>query len=115
MKLVSLSLIALLGAGCGDDDEIDSDEEARRAYLGLDGSIEKSLALGFAGFNAASSANISPQMGVDMLGIAFVLLNNVSGHLGLLKQWTPWMVAGAPSLLFLLLSMGAYAWLVRYR
>ena len=50
-----------------------------------------------------------------MLGIAFVLLNNVSGHLGLLRQWTPWMVAGAPSLFFLLLSMGAYAWLVRYR
>ncbi|MBA3456659.1 MAG: hypothetical protein H0T42_26455 [Deltaproteobacteria bacterium] len=35
--------------------------------MGLDASIGKSLTLGFAGFNAASSANIPPQMtvGVD--------------------------------------------------
>jgi hypothetical protein len=52
--LLSASLV-----GCGD--EVSSDEQARRAYLGLDKSIEKSLQLGFAGFNAASSANISPQ------------------------------------------------------
>lgn len=45
---------------CGDDD-ISSDEQARRAYLGLDNSISKSLQLGFAGFNAASSANIPLQ------------------------------------------------------
>ena len=57
-----LAITLALGAGCSDDD-IDSDEEARRAYLGLDGSIEKSLNLGFAGFNSATSANIMPQMG----------------------------------------------------
>lgn len=61
MKIICFTLIALLGAACGEDG-IDSDEEARRAYLGLDTSIEKSLTLGFAGFNAASSANIDPQM-----------------------------------------------------
>lgn len=57
-------LVCSLGltVGCGGDDEIDSDEQARRAYLGLDGSIEKSMTLGFAGFNAASNANIEPQM-----------------------------------------------------
>src|SRR5688572_2139858 len=58
--LVAVLLASL--AGCGDDDEIDSDEEARRAYLGLDQTVQKSLQLGFAGFNAASSANIPPQM-----------------------------------------------------
>lgn len=47
-------------SGCGDD-EVSSDEQARRAYLGLDESISKSLQLGFAGFNAASSANIPAQ------------------------------------------------------
>ena len=31
------------------------------AYLGLDPSVDKAITLGFAGFNAASSANISPQ------------------------------------------------------
>jgi hypothetical protein len=53
---------ALLALGACADDDIDSNEEARRAYVGLDGSIGKSLTLGFAGFNAASSANIPPQM-----------------------------------------------------
>lgn len=53
--------VFLLGA-CSDGDDIDSNEEARRAYFGLDASIEKSLQLGFAGFNSAQSANIAPQM-----------------------------------------------------
>lgn len=55
-SLLFLSLIA-----CGDGDDIDSDEEARRAYLALDGSIGKALQLGFDGFNTANSANIDPQ------------------------------------------------------
>jgi lipopolysaccharide export system permease protein len=50
-----------------------------------------------------------------MLGISFVLLNNLAGHIGMLSDWTPWIVAAAPSLLFLLLSMAAFTWLVRYR
>ena len=61
--LIGFTVLALFAA-CSDDDGIDSNEEARRAYFGLDASIEKSLTLGFAGFNAASSANISPQAGV---------------------------------------------------
>ena len=50
-----------------------------------------------------------------MLGVAFVLLNNVVGHLGLLHAWTPWLAASMPSLLFLTLSLTAFGWLVRYR
>jgi len=58
IKLTSAFVIAMLGlAACGSD-EISSDEEARRAYLGLDDSVGKSLTLGFVGFNAASSANL---------------------------------------------------------
>ncbi|NOK21282.1 hypothetical protein [Corallococcus carmarthensis] len=56
---VACSLFLSLTA-CGGDD-ISSDEQARRAYLGLDTSVSKALQLGFAGFNAASSANIPPQ------------------------------------------------------
>jgi hypothetical protein len=61
--VVFLSVLALVGslAACSDDEGVNSDEEARRAYLGLDLSIEKSLELGFDGFNSASSANIDPQ------------------------------------------------------
>jgi hypothetical protein len=59
--VVSVSLFLTAGlSGCGND--ISSDEQARRAYLGLDESVGKSLQLGFAGFNAASSANIPAQM-----------------------------------------------------
>ncbi len=61
MNRICFLLLTVGLAACGSDD-IDSDEEARRAYFGLDASIEKSLTLGFAGFNSATSANISPQM-----------------------------------------------------
>jgi hypothetical protein len=57
-----LFMLCLVLGACGGDDGISSDEQARRAYLGLDGSIAKSINLGFDGFNAASSANIDPQM-----------------------------------------------------
>lgn len=53
--------VLLLLAACGDD-EVSSDEEARRAYLGLDTSVGKALTLGMLGFNAATSANIPDQM-----------------------------------------------------
>jgi len=57
-RLTCLFVISVLGlAACGSDN-ISSDEEARRAYLGLDESIGKSLTLGFVGFNAATSANL---------------------------------------------------------
>jgi hypothetical protein len=56
-----LLLLCLVLGACSDD-SISSDEQARRAYLGLDKSIGKSITLGFDGFNAASSANIDPQM-----------------------------------------------------
>ena len=58
---VALLTLALAGA-CSDDNAVSSNEQARRAYLGIDTSIQKSLQLGFDGFNSASSANIAPQM-----------------------------------------------------
>jgi hypothetical protein len=62
---IGLSFVALLGlVACGNDSDIDSDTEARWAYLGFDRAIDKALNLGFDGFNAASSANIPTQSGV---------------------------------------------------
>ena len=61
LAVLSLTLALSAGlVGCGSD-KVSSDEQAQVAYLGLDPSIEKSLALGFAGFNAANSANIPTQ------------------------------------------------------
>ena len=58
---LAILLSVVIAAGCSDDEGVDSDEDARRAYLGLDDSIAKSIALGFEGFNTAQSANIDPQ------------------------------------------------------
>lgn len=58
----------VFAVGCGSDDAVDSNEEARRAYLGLDLSIEKSINLGFQGFNLASSANIEAQTTAGAVG-----------------------------------------------
>ena len=73
------------------------------------------LALPFAYMHARAGSVSLKVFGGIMLGISFVLLNNVAGHLGLLRDWTPWMVAAAPSALFLFLSLAAFSWLVRYR
>jgi hypothetical protein len=62
--LLGLLVLGFATPACSSDGSVDSDEQARRAYLGLDASIGKSLTLGFDGFNAASSANISPQTAV---------------------------------------------------
>ena len=53
-----LAAVVLFGA-CGGN--VSSDEDAKRAYVALDGAVGKSLGLGFDGFNSATSANISPQ------------------------------------------------------
>ena len=74
------------------------------------------LALPFAYLHARAGGISLKVFGGIMLGISFVLLNNVAGHIGLLRDWTPWLVAAMPSMLFyLLLSLAAFGWLVRYR
>ncbi|BDI06507.1 LPS export ABC transporter permease LptG [Sphaerotilus microaerophilus] len=73
------------------------------------------LALPFAYLHGRSGGISLKVFGGIMLGISFVLLNNVMGHLGLLQNWTPWVAASVPSAIYLLLSLGAFSWLVRYR
>ncbi|WP_242481397.1 LptF/LptG family permease [Rubrivivax gelatinosus] len=77
--------------------------------------VMMALALPFAYLHARAGSVSLKVFGGIMLGIGFVLLNNLAGHVGLLRNWTPWIAASTPSLLFLMLSLGAFAWLVRYR
>jgi len=73
------------------------------------------LALPFA-YLQARSGGVSLKVFIGiMLGVSFVLLNNVFRHLGLLGNWTPWIVAATPGAVYLLLSLGAFSWLVRHR
>jgi hypothetical protein len=55
-------MLIATAVGCGNGNSVTSDEQARRAYLGLDKSVSKSLALGFMGYNAATNANIPTEM-----------------------------------------------------
>jgi hypothetical protein len=61
MRRIGLLLALFLLNGCACGTAVDSDAEARIAYLGVDGIVSRTLALGFAGFNAADSANIPAQ------------------------------------------------------
>ncbi len=87
----------------------------KKAFYPLACLVMVALALPFAYLNARGGGVSLKVFGGIMLGISFVLLNSVAEHLGVLSDWTPWMVAAAPSVLYLLLSLGAFAWLVRYR
>jgi lipopolysaccharide export system permease protein len=73
------------------------------------------LALPFAYLHSRAGGVSLKVFGGIMIGISFVLLNNLAGHLGLLRQWEPWIAASMPSLLYLGLSLAAFTWLVRYR
>jgi lipopolysaccharide export system permease protein len=87
----------------------------RQALYPLSCLVMVALALPFAYMHARSGSVSLKVFGGIMLGISFVLLNNLSGHIGNLQGWTPWLAASVPSLVYLLLSMAAFAWLVRYR
>lgn len=87
----------------------------RRALYPFACLVMVALALPFAYLHARGGGISLKVFGGIMLGISFVLLNNVAAHLGLLRGWTPWVVASTPSLLYLGLSLVAFTWLVRFR
>ncbi len=87
----------------------------RKALYPLACLVMVALALPFAYLHARAGGISLKVFGGVMLGISFVLLSNLSGHIGMLREWTPWAAAATPSIFYLLLSMGAFAWLVRYR
>ncbi len=62
MGKLALALLVFSAACSSSSNSVDSNEQARRAYLGLDKSISKSLALAFQGYDAATNANIPAQM-----------------------------------------------------
>jgi lipopolysaccharide export system permease protein len=49
-----------------------------------------------------------------MIGVSFILINTLFSHLGMLSTWPAYMTAIAPSLLFLLLALGALWWVERH-
>jgi hypothetical protein len=72
-------LCVMVSAACSSSNSVDSNEQARRAYLGLDNSISKSLELAFQGYDAATNANIPTQtaMGDAMPGGTLTITGKV--------------------------------------
>ncbi|AKJ29799.1 LPS export ABC transporter permease LptG [Caldimonas brevitalea] len=87
----------------------------RKALYPLACLVMVALALPFAYLHSRSGGISFKVFGGIMLGISFVLLNNVANHIGLLQNWTPWVAAAAPSAVYLVISLLAFNWLVRNR
>ncbi|RJX30352.1 MAG: LPS export ABC transporter permease LptG [Oxalobacter sp.] len=49
-----------------------------------------------------------------MIGVGFVLINNLFSHIGLLNTWPPFLTAALPSAMFMLSSIGALWWVERH-
>ena len=96
-------------------DEVQKIQFWKRALYPFACLVMVGLALPFAYLNARSGGVSLRVFTGILLGVSFVLLNNVFRHLGLLGHWTPWIVAAAPGALYLALSLAAFSWLVRYR
>jgi lipopolysaccharide export system permease protein len=72
------------------------------------------LALPF-GYLQTRSGGISLKIFVGiMIGVSFLLINSLFSHLGMLTTWPAFLTAVAPSLLFLLLALGALWWVERH-
>jgi lipopolysaccharide export system permease protein len=87
----------------------------KRALYPLACVVMAALALPFAYLHARAGGVSLKVFGGIMLGISFVLLNNLAGHIGVLRDWSPLWAAASPSLFYLALSLAAFQWLIRHR
>jgi len=87
----------------------------RKVFYPLSCLVMVVLALPFAYLHFRSGGIAGYVFGGVMVGISFFLLNNVFGYVGNLNQWQPWLAAASPSLLYSLVSLGAFGWLVLRR
>ena len=72
------------------------------------------LALPF-GYLHTRSGGVSLKIFVGiMIGVSFLLVNTLFSHLGVLSTWPAVLTAVAPSLIYLLLALGALWWVERH-
>ncbi|MFN9727956.1 LPS export ABC transporter permease LptG [Acidovorax sp.] len=84
----------------------------RKVFYPLSCLVMVVLALPFAYLHFRSGGIAGHVFGGVMAGISFFLLNNVFGYAGNLHQWSPWLTAAAPGLIYSMLSLAALGWLV---
>lgn len=84
----------------------------RKVFYPFSCLVMLTLALPFAYLHFRSGQIAGHVFGGVMAGISFYLLNNVFGHIGNLQNWVPWITSASPSLLYTVISLGAFAWMV---
>lgn len=87
----------------------------RKVFYPLSCLVMVVLALPFAYLHFRSGGIAAYVFGGVMAGISFFLLNNVFGYAGNLQNWSPWLTAAAPGLIYSMLSLTAFSWLVLRR
>lgn len=70
------------------------------------------LSLPFAYLHFRSGGMAAYVFGGVMAGISFFLLNNVFSFAGNLQNWSPWLSAAAPGMIYSVLSLAMFGWLV---
>ncbi|RYF71345.1 MAG: LPS export ABC transporter permease LptG [Comamonadaceae bacterium] len=87
----------------------------RKVFYPLSCLVMVVLALPFAYLHFRSGGIAGYVFGGVMAGISFFLLNNVFGYAGNIQNWSPWLTAAAPGLIYSVLSLAAFGWLVLRR
>lgn len=87
----------------------------RKVFYPLGCIVMVVLALPFAYLHFRTSGISSFVFIGVMTGISFFLLNDLFGHFGNLRNWSPWLTAAAPGMIYSLVSLSAFGWLVLRR
>ena len=87
----------------------------RKVFYPLSCLVMVVLALPFAYLHFRSGGITAYVFAGVLIGISFFLLNNVFGYIGNLQNWMPWIAAGAPGLIYTVMSLAAFGWLVLRR
>jgi lipopolysaccharide export system permease protein len=87
----------------------------RKVFYPLSCLVMVVLALPFAYLHFRTKGLAAYVFAGVMIGISFFLLNNVFGYMGNLRSWEPWLAAAVPSMLYSVVSLGAFGWLVLRR
>ena len=84
----------------------------RKVFYPLSCLVMVVLSLPFAYLHFRSGGIAGYVFGGVMAGISFFLLNNLFGFAGNLQNWSPWLTAAAPGLIYSAVSLAAFGWLV---
>jgi lipopolysaccharide export system permease protein len=87
----------------------------RKVFYPMSALVMVILALPFAYLHFRTGSTAGYMFIGVMTGISFFLLNNVLGFVGNLRNWEPWIAAGTPGFLYLIVSLSAFGWLVLRR